>query len=67
MQEVPTSIRLPASFLERAEALVPKLNKLADYEALGRVTRHKVLRLAVARGLEAIERKLQRRSARRNK
>lgn len=67
MQETPTSIRIPDAFLDRAEALIPKLNKLPDFAAIGPVTRHKVLRLAVARGLEALESEMAQKRARRNK
>ena len=59
MHESPTSIRLPDDSLKRAERLVPRLNKMPVYAAMG-MTRHKVLRLAVAKGLEALEAEVKR-------
>lgn len=48
------ALRLPADALERAEALVPKLAKLPALAAV-RVTRSAVLRMAILRGLDALE------------
>jgi hypothetical protein len=53
--EVPTSVRLPREFLTRLDALVPKLEKVPTVAALGPLTRSKVLRLALARGIEVLE------------
>ncbi len=49
------AFRLPREFLKRADALIAPLGK-TDLGIHGQVTRAKVLRLAVARGLETLER-----------
>lgn len=49
------SLRLPADFLERAESLVAAIASVPDFAAIGEVNRSKVLRLAITRGLEALE------------
>lgn len=51
------ALRLPAELLERAEALVEDVAADPELGSLGRVTRSTVLRLAVARGLAALERR----------
>ena len=53
--DLKTSIQLPREFLRRADALVKKLSSEPVYAALGGLNRSKVLRLAIARGLEALE------------
>lgn len=53
--EVPTSVRLPREFVKRLDALVPRLEKVPTFAALGPLTRSKVLRLALARGIEVLE------------
>ncbi len=55
--ETPTTIRLPAEVLARAEDLVEVLQ--ADPEAIkwGRISRSTVLRLAVVEGLKVLERR----------
>lgn len=52
--EVQVSIRLPKELLERAEGLVDALRKNPDNVLLG-LTRATVLRLAILRGLDALE------------
>lgn len=52
--EVQVSIRLPKELLERAEGLVEVLRKNPDNVLLG-LTRATVLRLAILRGLDALE------------
>ena len=52
--EVPTSLRLPADLLERADRLAERLDKLPEF-ALARATRTSILRLAILRGLDALE------------
>ena len=47
-------IRMPKEWLERAEALVPAVEKDPAH-VLARVTRAYILRLAILRGLEALE------------
>ena len=54
-KEVGTTLYLPKDFRRRAEALIPTLNEVPDLVALGSMTRHRVLRLAVAKGLEVLE------------
>jgi len=53
--EVPTSVRLPRDFVKRLDALAPRLEKVPTLAALGPLTRSKVLRLALARGIEILE------------
>ena len=53
-QEVQVSIRLPQSFIDRAQALVDRLRQNPDNVVMG-VTRTTVLRLALSRGLDALE------------
>lgn len=59
MAETPKTIRLADDDLERAKALIPALEAMAKREpmlgAAGRVTLSYVLRLAVLRGLAALE------------
>lgn len=66
-REVPTSMRLPARLLERAEELAPKLTEHPAFSvrASARVSRSAVLRVALERGLEALEGDLSRRAPRR--
>jgi hypothetical protein len=49
-------LRLPASLIEQADALIDVLSRDRDLSAAGRITRATVLRLAVARGLDDLER-----------
>lgn len=49
-------LRLPASLIEQADALIELLSHDRDLSAAGRITRATVLRLAVARGLEDLAR-----------
>lgn len=51
-----TSLRIPQGLLDRADALVGRLAGDPLVAALGQVTRAKVLVLALAKGLEALER-----------
>ncbi len=56
--DVPTSVRIPADLLRRAEALAPKLARSADVRAMAGprgVSRSVVLRLAVERGICILE------------
>ena len=53
--EVPTSVRLPREFVKRLDALAPRLEKVPTFAALGPLTRSKVLRLALAHGMEVLE------------
>jgi len=59
-----TSIRLETGILERADALVEWLAGDARVAAHGAVKRTTVLRLALLRGLEALERERRRESQR---
>ena len=49
-----TSIRLPQDLLDRADALIPRLQGSPLMAAVGSVNRATVLRVAVALGLEAL-------------
>jgi len=51
----PTQIRLDADILTRADALVPFVASKPEFQAIGRVTRASVLRLAMLRGLAELE------------
>ncbi len=53
-RQAPVSVRLNESDLERADALVAAVAQ-TDVGAMGEVTRAVVLRLAVRRGLDALE------------
>jgi len=53
--DVQTSMRLPSSLLERADALIESLQLDPSLSMMGSMTRSKVLRLALARGLEDLE------------
>jgi hypothetical protein len=50
--DVPTALRLPGEFLARADKLCGKISK----DPMMRVTRSAVLKMAIGRGLEALER-----------
>ena len=49
------TLRLPKSLLQRADSLIPALRSNSDIFVVGRLSRSVVLRLAVLRGLEAME------------
>ncbi len=49
------TLRLPQSLVDRADALIEPLAESEEALFLGRVSRSIVLRLAVLRGLEALE------------
>ena len=51
----PSSLRLPADLLSRADVLRPLVAQDEELRAFGRVSRSSVLRLAVLKGLEALE------------
>lgn len=51
----PTPLRLDQEILERADALIPSVGKRPEFQAIGRVTRASVLRLAILRGLAELE------------
>lgn len=50
-----TTLRLPQSLIDRADALIDRLAENEEALLLGRVSRSIVLRLAVLRGLEQLE------------
>ena len=56
-----TTMRIPQALIERADALVPKMNDIPVQRARGTVSRSDVLRLAMARGMAALERMVGRR------
>lgn len=49
------TLRLPKSFVDRADGLIAQLAENEEALLLGRVSRSIVLRLAVLRGLDALE------------
>jgi len=49
------TLRLPQSMVDRADALIPRLKEEDQMLMVGRVSRSIVLRLAVLKGLEALE------------
>jgi hypothetical protein len=51
-------VRLPTPLVNRAEALVPLLDKRRDLMAWGRLSTTAVLRIALERGLADLEREL---------
>ena len=53
--DVQIVLRLPQTIRDRADALIPALEARPDIAALGKVTRSKVIRLALVRGLEILE------------
>ena len=50
------TLRLPKTLVERADALIPRMRDDDQMIVVGRVSRSIVLRLAVLKGLEALER-----------
>jgi hypothetical protein len=56
------TLRLPKSFVDRADGLIAQLAEDEEALLLGRVSRSIVLRLAVLRGLEALEGQVQTRA-----
>ena len=50
------TLRLPKTLVERADALIPRLRDDDQLVVVGRISRSIVLRLAVLKGLEAMER-----------
>ena len=55
MGDLQTSIRIPEEFVKRADVLARKLARTPRFVALGEMTRSKVLRLAIAIGIEELE------------
>jgi hypothetical protein len=55
----PTQLRLTQDLLERADALITIMAADPEVRALGMPTRTAVLRLAIARGLQDLERQYQ--------
>jgi len=49
------SLRVDSSTVKAADRLIPSLSKVTEIAATGKVTRSVVLRLALARGLEALK------------
>jgi predicted DNA-binding protein len=53
---VPVSVRIPPELSKRLEKLVPKLAKEPAFTTLGIVTKSSVVKLALLRGVEVLER-----------
>ena len=49
------SIRVPADLIKRATRLTPKIGRDPAVATVGRVTRSTVIKLALMRGLDALE------------
>lgn len=54
-ETVTTSLRLPVELLDRADALVPFVATWPELGAHGKVSRSTVIRVALMRGLAALE------------
>jgi hypothetical protein len=50
-----TPIRLPVEYIERADNMLDAVAQDPDVNAVGRVTRASVLRMALAKGLKDME------------
>ena len=57
MAQIPLSLRIPASLVRRADALVRSLAKDPEVVALGTPSRSHVIRLAITHGLTLLESK----------
>ena len=53
--DVQTSMRLPAELLQRADDLIESLQHDPALSMMGKMTRSKVLRLALSEGLKSLE------------
>ena len=53
--DVQTSMRLPAEMLQRADDLIESLQQDPTLSMMGKMTRSKVLRLALSEGLKSLE------------
>lgn len=56
-----TAVRLPESMLEKIDEMAEKLNSNLKYAPKGSLNRSDMIRLAIVKGLEAIEAELKRR------
>ena len=54
-QGVPISVRVPKDLVDRLDRLVPKLGKDPAWQTLGIVSRSSAIKLALLRGVEALE------------
>ena len=55
LTDIATSLRLAPDFITRADALINRIRRVPEYAAMGPMDRSKVLRLAIAKGLEVLE------------
>lgn len=53
--QTPINLRLPEAMVTRADALVPRVSAASELATAMTITRSDVLRLAILRGLEALE------------
>jgi hypothetical protein len=60
--DVQTSIRFPEGLLERADRLVEALQDDPEWAARGELTRSDILRIALTRGIESLEKSTKRRN-----
>jgi hypothetical protein len=52
---VPISVRIPADLARRLDKLLPKLAKDSAFSTLGVINKSSVVKLAILRGVEALE------------
>jgi hypothetical protein len=55
VQDDRVSFRVPGALLERLDALIPKVGRLPELALSGQVSRSDVTRLALLRGIAALE------------
>ena len=53
------SLRLPKEITGRADKLIPKIQGDAEHSAIGRISISSILRLAIIRGLNVVEKEFQ--------
>ena len=51
----PLSVRIPDDLARRLDRLVPKIGKDPNLSAIGRISRSAVVKLALSRGVAALE------------
>jgi len=55
-EEPRVNIRVPLDLLERLDALIERADRIPECRLLGSIDRSKVARVALARGIDVIER-----------
>jgi len=62
-KESRVNVRVPGVLVARLDALIPRVRALPECSLLGTIDRSKVARLALARGVEVLEREVGRKRA----